>query len=147
MGLGLRVVCSWWFWGLSGPEGGDVAGLGVQVQGSAEGKYRVELSRFLLLKSVSFLMNVGQVRLQLGWLSVLHEAHFLSVEVQRQVLWCPVQFPHVSCSLMQSLAMWFQPWHLRQRIGSHLLFSVWHLQITRPLVIALFAALVLLNVR
>ena len=59
----------------------------VQVHGSVVGKYIVELLRLLLLSSYAFLMKVGHCRLQLGWLSVLHETQFFTCEEHWLVLW------------------------------------------------------------
>ena len=115
---------------------------------SAVGKYWSELSGFLVLNSVSFLMKVGHALLQLVWSLVLHNTHTLSFAKQLLVLWGLAQLPHMSFSLAQSLAKWFQPWHLRHLVGSLQDLSTWHflLHIERPFVIALFAALVSLSV-
>ena len=120
----------------------------VQDHASSVGKYCSELSGFLELYSASFLMNVGHVLLQLAWSLVLQDMHALSVARQLLVLWGPAQLPHISLSLMQSLAKWFQTWNLRHLVGSLQDLSTWHflLQINRPFVMALLAALTLQKV-
>ena len=120
----------------------------VQVQGSAVGKICIELLGFLLLNSSALFRNVGHVLLQLVWSLVPHETHLLSGVRQLQVLWFSEQLPHLSCSSVHSLAMWFHPWHLRHLTDSFFVFSTWHLllQIVRPFTIDLLAASALLNV-
>ena len=114
----------------------------------AVGKYWSELSGFLVLNSASFLMKVGHALLQLAWSLVLHNTHALLFARQLLVLWGLAQLPHMSFSSAQSLAKWFQPWHLRHLVGSLWDLSTWHflLHIERPFVIALFAVLASLSV-
>lgn len=94
------------------------------VQGSAVGKYWSELSGFLALKSSIFLRKAGQERLQLACSFDLQETQLLASDRQLLVLCAPVQLPHLSTVSVQSLAKWFQPWHLRHLVGSRLVFSI-----------------------
>jgi len=87
---------------------------------------------------------MGQCLAQLGWSTVSHEMQKILSVASQVLVWWPssLQVPHKSCFLIHSEAMWFQPWHLRQRIGSFLYFNTETLllQMTRPPAFALFAA-------